>query len=388
MTEIRGQLLVGGALAPGRLTLEGGRIRAVALDVGPAREPELPIVAPGLVDLHVHGFGGHDVLGGLADMARALARAGTTAFQPTLYPAAPAELGRHCQAAERASAALPRDAARSLGLHLEGPFVNRGAIGALPPDGLAEPSPAALAAILGPASGGGRGVRTMTVAPELAGAAELVGELARAGIRASLGHSLATAADARAAARAGARGVTHLFNAMRPFHHREAGLVGFALVGEAVTAELIGDLAHVAPDALALALRARGTRGLALVSDALAPAATGESRWCCFGREHAVHSGAIWFRPRPDGPEQLAGSASSLLDGVRNLARAGVCSLAEALAMAGETPARELGVEAEHGRLVAGARADLIVLEPRSLALRQVWVGGEALAPADAAGRR
>jgi N-acetylglucosamine-6-phosphate deacetylase len=262
-------------------------------------------------------------------------------------------------------------------VHLEGPFVNRAAAGALPSDELADPSPAALRAILGPASGSGRGVRTMTLAPELPGAAELVAELARAAVRVSLGHSRATSAEARAAARAGACGATHLFNAMSGVHHREMGLAGFALTDAALYAEIIGDLVHVGPEAFELALRARGPAGLCLVSDALRGAGTGCERFHSHGREHLLREGAAWYPARKPGEApKLAGSALSQLEMVRLLVARGVVGLPEALTMASGTPARALGLERELGELRLGLRADLIVLAGRELELSQVWVAG------------
>jgi N-acetylglucosamine-6-phosphate deacetylase len=258
--------------------------------------------------------------------------------------------------------------------------VNPRCAGALPVEALAEPSVDALRAILGPAMGSGGGVRTMTLAPELPGAPALVAELERGGIRASLGHSLATAAEARSAARAGAVGATHLFNAMGPLHHREVGLAGFALTDAALFVELIGDLVHVGPDALALALLARGPRSLCLVSDALPGAGTGCDRFHWHGREHVVRDGAAFHPPEREGGElKLAGSALSQLEMVRRLVASGVVGLEEALTMATETPARALGLESELGRLVPGARADLLVLSGAGLELSEVYVGGEPL---------
>jgi N-acetylglucosamine-6-phosphate deacetylase len=379
--ELRGRLLVSGRLVPGSLSIESGRIRAVREDAERGDDAALPVIAPGLVDLHVHGFGGADPLEDLAGMAAALARAGTTAFQPTLFPAAPRLLGEHAARVWSACEALAADpdgrAARPVGLHLEGPFVNPLRAGALPVEDLAAPSPEALREILGPATGSGRGVRTLTLAPELPGAAELVGELARAGVRVSLGHSQASAAQARAAARSGAVGATHLFNAMGPLHHREVGLAGFALTDGALFAELIGDLEHVGPDAVRLALAARGPRGLCLVSDALRGAGTGCDHFHWHGREHEVRHGTAFY-PAGEGrtAPQLAGSAMSQLEMVRRLVERGVVSLEEALTMATETPARALGLERDLGVLAPGARADLIVLEGPELRLARVLVGG------------
>jgi len=390
VTELRGRLLLDGELVPGRLRFDGGRYTEVEREERVAGADE-PILAPGLVDLHVHGYGGHGprvVDGeatGLVEMARALARAGTTAFQPTLFPAAPARLGADVEVLWRAvpddalqgNGGGARDAARVLGFHLEGPFVSRGAAGALPVEDLATPSPAALAEILGPATGGGRGVRTMTVAPELPGASELVRELVRSGVRVSLGHSLASSAEARAAAAAGASSATHLYNAMAPFHHREAGLVGFALSDDALCAELIGDLVHVGPAAVELALRSRGPGGLALVSDALAGAGSGCAHFHENGRSHVV-SDAVWFEPPEGGEPRLAGAAASQMEALRRLVGAGVVGVAEALTMASRTPARALGLEGELGVLCPGARADLLLLSAE-LDLLGVWIGGRRL---------
>jgi N-acetylglucosamine-6-phosphate deacetylase len=387
--ELRGRLLLSGRLVPGSLTLERGLIREVREDSERGDSADLPVIAPGLVDLHVHGFGGADPLDDLPGMAAALARAGTTAFQPTLFPDAPAQLGataaRVWAACEQLSSRTDGSAARPVGLHLEGPFVNPARAGALPVESLALPSRAALRELLGPATGDGRGVRTLTLAPELSGAAELVAELARAGVRVSLGHSQATAAEARAAARDGAVGATHLFNAMGPLHHREVGLAGFALSEQALFAELIGDLEHVGADAVRLALAARGPRGLCLVSDALRGAGTGCERFHWHGREHQVRHGTAYY-PAGEGrtAPQLAGSAMSQLEMVRRLVERGVVSLEEALTMASETPARALGLEGELGVLAPGARADLLVLEGPELRLASVLVGGMSL-PAPAA---
>lgn len=382
MNELRGRLLLDGRLVHGAVRWEGERIESIeelALE-----DPLAPIVAPGLVDLHVHGFGGSDPLEDLAGMALALARAGTTAFQPTLFPAAPGILGLAAEAvwreAERLAQGPAPQGASAVGLHLEGPFVNPTCAGALPPEDLALPSLTDLRAILGPATGSGRGIRTMTLAPELSGSADLIQELVRCGVRVSLGHSAARADEARAAARAGAVGATHLFNAMGPLHHREVGLAGFALSEDALFAELIGDLVHVGADAVRLALAARGASGLCLVSDALRGAGTGCAHFHSHGREHVLADGAAWYPPKgPDGARQLAGSALSQLEMVRRLVARGVVSVEEALTAASRTPARALGLERERGALVPGARADLIVLAGDGHELTQVVVGGREL---------
>ena len=394
--ELRGRLLVDGALRPGQVTVEDGRVAGVRHDVRPSVEERARVLAPGLVDLHVHGFGGADPLEDLAGMATALARAGTTAFQPTLFPAHPGVLGNACaelwrrvEAHEAAAASgiggVDARGARVLGLHLEGPFVNPRAAGALPRDQLVQPSLDALSRILGPATGDGRGVRTMTLAPELPGASDLVRELVHSGVRVSLGHSLATAPEAHLAVHGGASGVTHLYNAMRGFHHREAGLAGVALTDELLFAEIIGDQQHVGPEAFELALRARGALGLCLVSDALAGAGTGCERFHHGGREHLAHDGAFFHAGAGEGAAPtLAGSASSQLEMVRKLVARGVVSLDDALTMATAAPARALGLAGELGELAVGARADLIQLHGETLALEGVWIAGVRVVGEDA----
>lgn len=367
MNELRGRLLVHGALQPGVVRWEGGALTAIELD--PTVAADAPIVAPGFCDLHVHGFGGTEPLTDLAGMAAALARHGTTSFQPTLFPRAPERLGREAEQVWRAAERLPRGVARPVGLHLEGPFVNPRKAGALPIDDLATPSVDALRTIVGPGTGDGRGIRTMTIAPELDGARELIDELGRLGVRASLGHSLANVADARAAARAGALGLTHLYNAMSGLHHREAGLATFGLTTDGVHCELIGDLVHASAEAVELALRARGPEGLCLVSDALPGAGTGCDVFDVHGRAHHVRGGAAWI----DG-DTLGGSVLSQLEMVRLLVERGVCGPVDALTMAAESPARALGLE-DRGVLAVGQRADLVVLG-EGLRLERVVVGG------------
>ncbi len=381
MTTLRGRLLVDGKLLTGTLAWEAGRIVRVDIE-GEIGGAELPVIAPGFVDLHVHGFGGFDPLEDVGGMARALAKAGTTAFQPTLFPNAPDELGRQCAMLEERVKTLPMGAgARVTGLHLEGPFVNPESAGALPKEHIYAPSKEALRAIIGPAFGGRRNIGTMTLAPELRGAADLIKELTRCGIRVSLGHSRATAAEARAAARGGACGATHLFNAMQPVHHREVGLAGFALTDAALFAEIIGDLVHVGADAIELALRARTPRGLCLVSDALRGAGTGCDVFEWHGRDHRVHDGAAFYPPKHTSEkERLAGSAMSQLEMVRRLTSSGVLGLPEALTMASETPARALGLEREIGGLKVGLAADFVVLRGRELVLESVRVAGEIVA--------
>lgn len=375
MNERAGLLLLGGELVPGRLRWRGERITEVLRDPSLARAGDLPVISPGFIDLHVHGYGGFGPYDDLEGMARALLRQGTTGFCPTLFPGDPARLGADAEGIWKQARRLPSDCARVLGLHMEGPFVNPQAAGALDVTDLAAPSLAGLRAILGPASGDGRGIAIMTLAPELPGASELVRELVASGVRVSLGHSRASAADACAAAKSGAQGATHLYNAMGPFHHREAGLIGFALSSDAIVAEIIGDLVHVGPEAFRVALAAKGPRHLALVSDALRGAGSGCDVFESHGHVCKIRDGAIWTGD-PGLEPRLTGAAASQLEAIRRLVGAGVLALPEALAMATEAPARALGREGELGRLVPTARADIVLLRAGTLAVSETIVGG------------
>lgn len=384
MNELRGRLLIGGRLVAGVLRWSGERIASIDIGSEPTVHSELPIIAPGFVDLHIHGFAGHDPIDRLPQMAAALARVGTTAFQPTMFPAAPALLGELCERVWREGERCNRDGTSApmshvIGLHLEGPFVNPQRAGALPKEDLAEPSLAALRDIVGPATAGGRGIRTLTIAPELPGSAELIVELVRLGVRVSLGHSAATAEDARTAVRRGAVGATHLFNAMSGIHHRDVGLAGYALSSSALHAELIGDLVHVGADAIRLALAARGPKGLCLISDALQGAGSGCDVFHSHGRAHERRGGAWYYPPNGGADARLAGSAMSQLEMVQGLVKNGVVSVEEALMMAAETPARALGLERELGLLAPGARADVVVLDARTMELKSVLVGGRPI---------
>lgn len=408
MDTFEGLLLLpsgdGCAWVPGRLTVAGGRIASIERR-GVARGARM--FAPGLVDLHVHGFGGwgpvvpteearvaweragNDPALPIGEMARALARAGTTSFQPTLFPGAPGALNATLRAVGDAAGKLgAAPGAHVLGVHLEGPFVNPLAAGALPPEDLAAPSPAALDTLLDgldevhgvDALTGAPTtlVRTMTVAPELPGAPDLIHELVRRGIRPSLGHSRATAAEARAPLHAHpslAFGVTHLYNAMSGVHHRDPGLAHLALCEGSLFAELIGDLVHVGREGVELALAALGPARLCLVSDALAGAGTGCDAFHSHGRAHVIRGGAAYY---PGEPPQLAGSASSQWEMVVRLVSEGVLALGDALTMATLAPARALGLEHEVGTLSVGARADLLELEATEAGpeLRGVWVAG------------
>ena len=338
----------------------------------------LPVVTPGFVDLHVHGFGGFDPLEDISGMSLALARAGTTAFQPTLFPAAPSVLGEECVALQKNVARLQAGRARARRRRTPRRTVRQPAsAGALPAHDLCEPSHEALRAILGSSSGDGRGIRTMTVAPELAGSKALIEESSEAAsVRRSA--TVERRPPKRAAPRVRARAARRTSSTRcRRCITAKLGLAGFALTDGALFAEIIGDLAHVGAEAIELALRARSPRGLCLVSDALSGAGTGCDVFHSHGREHRVREGTAYYPPNDaHAAPRLAGSAMSQLEMVRRLTQRGVVGLTDALAMASETPARALGLENELGALRPGLAADFLVLRGAALEIEAVYVAG------------
>jgi N-acetylglucosamine-6-phosphate deacetylase len=353
--------LVGGELVRGDVELVDGRVAAVGL-----AGAGTGVAVPGFVDLQVNGFAGVDFATADADgyrrAAAALAETGVTAFQPTLITASEAEL-------VAALREVPSDSsgARILGVHLEGPFLSPRRLGAHPPEAQRDPDLELAARLLdaGP-------VTYMTLAPELPGALELIDALHARGVVVSCGHSDATAAEAERAFERGVRTVTHLFNAMRPFAHRDPGLAGAALARDDVVVQAIVDGVHLAPETTRVVAKAAAGR-LALVTDAIAAAGVGDGASWLGGSEVEVRDGVA---RRADG--RLAGSVVTMPQSIRNLCALGV-PLAGAVAAATVAPARVLGRD-DLGMLTVGGRGDVVVLDDR-LEVRSAHIGGrEAVA--------
>jgi len=325
---------------PAWLAVDDGLILEVGTGAPPpGAETVVGIVAAGLVDLQVNGFGDvhfadadRDALRGASE---ALARAGTTSFCPTLVSRDLAEYDDR----------LSLLAGIGVGAHLEGPFLGR-APGAHSVRHLRELGTSELAILLALVER--HPVAMVTLAPEADPGFVGVRALAERGVLVALGHSTARLDDAVAAADAGARAVTHLFNAMGAFHHRDPGLVGAALDDPRLVPTLIADLVHVHPAALRVAIAAKPRS--ALVSDAVA---RGSDR-------------------RPDG--SLAGSRITLADAVRNLVSIGV-PIEQAVSMASAVPSDLLGL-GDRGRIEAGRRADLVVLQPSTIRVMRVIRAG------------
>jgi N-acetylglucosamine-6-phosphate deacetylase len=353
--------LVGGVYRPGDVQVDGntGRVTAVGL-AGPGRG----IAVPGFVDLQVNGFAGVDFLTadveGHREAAVALARTGVLGHQPTLITSAPDQTASAIATADKARSACV--GSRVLGLHLEGPFLSPHKRGTHPVDLLRAPDVDLMRLLLA----AGR-VTQVTLAPELPGALDLVDLCVRAGVAVSCGHSNATAAEAHAAFDRGAKLVTHLYDAMRPFAHRDPGIVGAALTRDDVTLGLIADPSHLSSEAVQLAFRA-GPDRVALVTDALAAGGCADGHFQLGAVEFDVADGVA---RKPDGT--LVGTTSTLVEAVQHACASGV-SLEEAVNAATRTPARFFP-DADIGLLLPGDRADVVVLDD-SLELRAVYQHG------------
>ena len=362
---VSGRLVLEDRVEPGRIVVDGDRIAEVESDPAHASGP---IVAPGFVDVHVHGWGGYDAMAdeaALQGMARALLQHGVTSFLPTAVTAPLAGLAGF---AERVRRWVPRaadDGAEPLGFNLEGPFLAFARRGAHDPEHLRVPAEVGTA-VLEPLLDG---LRVTTIAPELPGALELIRWLVERGVAVSLGHSAADVTLSRAGYAAGATTTTHLLNAMTGLEHRNPGLAVAALTSDDVFAELIADGQHVDPALWPLVARAKPVDRLLLVSDAVSLAGMGDGR----ARLGSVDVEVAGDRCTVAGTATLAGSVIALDRAVANLAGAGV-PLPAAVAAAGANPAAMLGLT-DRGRIAAGLRADLVELDD-DLQVRRVLRAG------------
>ena len=364
--HVRGRLVLDDQVAAGRITIEDGWITAVDLDDAVAGNE--PYIAPGFVDVHVHGWGGHDAMGDFAaldGMARELLRHGVTSFLPTAVTASIEELTAFAERVRAWTPSAPENGAEPLGFNLEGPFLAEARRGAHDPSKLLVPADVPVEA-LEPLV---EGLRLVTIAPELPGALELTRWLRDRGVAISIGHSAGTLEEAQAGYAAGATSTTHLFNAMTGVDHRSPGVAVAALLDDAAYVELIADEVHVHPTLWGLITRLKPPDRLLLVSDALAIAGTGDGRGTIGGLEVEV----VGSRVTLAGTSTLAGSVLSLDAAVRNLVASGV-RLPDAVAAASRNPLTLLGVT-DRGRIDMGQRADLVELE-EALTVHRVMRAG------------
>lgn len=321
------------------------------------------IIAPGFVDLQVNGFAGHDATAGadaIAAISEALPATGVTAFLPTLI-SAPVEAGAAFTAAVGAAAEAP--GARVLGAHVEGPFLNPSFRGAHLRSHLAEPTPDRVDVVLASRP------RLVTIAPEMPGAMAAIERMQSAGIVVAAGHTGADYEQGRKAIAAGVRFATHIYNAMPPVHHRRPGIALALLLDPRVTAGLIADGEHVHPAMCEQLVRVKGASRVALTTDQTSAAGAPAGSYSLSGRPVLSDGRVVRLE---DGT--LAGSAATMPDLVRLMARTPGIGVARAIKLASAVPARVLG-ERRLGRITVGACADLVVLDP-DLTVRLTMIRG------------
>jgi N-acetylglucosamine-6-phosphate deacetylase len=334
------------------------------------------VLAPGFVDIHIHGGAGLDAMRALPSelplLGRFLATHGVTGYFPTTV-AAP--LDTTCSALGRLADAIEADAAnghsvqaRPLGIHLEGPFLSHKRRGVHPPENLVAPTVEIFERLWQAARGQ---VRMLTIAPEIAGAMEVIAEAARRKVCVSIGHSDAEMPIAQDAVKAGARHATHTFNAMRPLDHRDPGIIGVVLTDDRLTADIIVDGIHVAPPIVKLFLLAKGRERAVLITDAISATGMPDGRYRLGPIEVDVKDGKCISNG------SLAGSLLTMDRAVRNVTQFSDWSLRDAVRAATLNPAQAVGLSG-HGVLAPGAAADFNVLSPAGEVLKTI-VRGQAL---------
>ena len=376
--------------------VEGGRV----LEISPRSSRQVPagvsvsdfgdrVMAPGYIDLHIHGSAGYDVMDdtaeGLPAIEQLLARHGVTSYFPTTVTA---PLDTTLRALERLADAIEKrelecerqnadgkSRALPLGIHLEGPFISHVRRGVHPPENLLTPKLSTFEQFWHAARGR---IRMMTIAPELEDAPEVIAEAARRGVCVSLGHSDADFEAAGRGIAAGARHATHTFNAMRPLDHRTVdhrtadhrspGILGAVLTDRRVSADIIADGVHLDPAIVKLFAEAKGPEQTVLITDAISATGMPDGRYRLGSFEVDVRDGKCMA----DG--KLAGSVLTMDRAVRNLARFAEWDLPQAVAAASRNPARAARI-ADKGVLRAGADADFVVLSREGEVLR-TFVGG------------
>ena len=368
------------------ILVEGGRITAI----GHRDEVKIPegavdyvasgmTVVPGFVDVHIHGAGGHDVMeatpAALDCITSTVARHGTTSILATTVTA---PVDETCKSLEGIAQYIRSHeqqentglAAEILGIHLEGPFISKTRRGVHPSDSITRPSIEILDKFRAASDGL---IRILTVAPEIPGALDLIRAAVTNGIVAAIGHTDADYEQARAAIQAGARHAVHFYNAMRPFSHRDPGVIGAVLTEPDVTAEIIADGIHVAGPAIQVLLGTKGFDTVLLASDGTAATGMPDGHFRLGNFEVTVKDGVC-----RNSEGKLAGSTLTLDRALRYIVSLGV-PLIDALRMATILPARRLGLAGKKGIIAIGADADLVVLTP-DLRVAGVMTRGAGLA--------
>ncbi|SDI36091.1 N-acetylglucosamine-6-phosphate deacetylase [Dolosicoccus paucivorans] len=363
-------------LEDGCLVVEDGKIAQILTKVPdgvPVTEYSNGIIAPGLVDVHIHGYKGHDVMDlnadGVEEMAAHLPETGVTSWLPTTLTAGTESLNEAVQAVKEA---VDAPGAKIQGIFLEGPYFTTPYKGAQNPSYMSDPNIDQLRKWQ-ELSGGI--VKKIAIAPEREGVEPFTKEATEMGVHVSLAHSDATYEEAKKAVEAGADTFIHTFNGMRGLHHREPGMVGAAMSLDEAYAEVIADGHHVHPVCIDLLMRLKGEDRLVLITDCMRAGGLGEGTSSLGEFEVIVKDGTARLKDSGN----LAGSILTLDQAVRNVAQWGIATPFEALRMASQTPAESVGIDDVCGSIQLGRAADLAVFDANTLDLLATYIDGNTV---------
>jgi N-acetylglucosamine-6-phosphate deacetylase len=366
-----------GTITPGAILVSNdGRIAEVGREIdAPAAAESHDLrdatLVPGFIDLHVHGGGGFSLATRdwheIESYARWVVSRGVTGFLATVFAADLDEALEFVRVAGSISDWAPEGGAEIHGINLEGPFINPKRRGALPETWVTAASVRDLAAL---SEASDYSIALVTVAPEIPGAEDVLQDALKEWTVVAVGHTDATYDEARRAFESGASHLTHAFNGMRPFHHRDPGPVLAALDSPGVTIEVIADGVHLHPATLRALVRAAGPSRIALITDAVPPAGLGSGAFRVGNEEAQLVGGRLLL---PDGT--IAGSSATMDQALRNLVEWQASDLPDAVRMVSTTPARVLRLDERKGRIASGFDADLVALDSDS-AVVMTWVGG------------
>lgn len=346
----------------GSIFLKDGKIEKIGKDLQVDTNEHLDgaskgwVVFPGFIDMHIHGSEGFDTMDAtdraLRGMAHSLVKEGTTGFLATT-------MTQSIHAIENALENISQyetdmDGAELLGVHVEGPFISRRWAGAQPVEHIIEPS---IELFNQWQKLSGHRIKQVTIAPEVGNGYEFVEACSKKGVLASIGHSDATAEEVERAVELGARQATHLFNGMRPFHHREPGVVGAVLLEERVKTEMIADFLHSHPDALNLSFRLKGAAGIILITDAMRAKGLPYGSYDLGGQSVTVTENGAHLANGA-----LAGSVLTMDQAVRNMKKATNCTLQELVSMSSANAAKQLKLP-NKGYIAEGFDADLVIMD-------------------------
>lgn len=333
--------------------------------------PEKSVVIPGMIDVHVHGAGGSDVMDAtLKDIeiiADELVKEGTTSFLATTMTQDFEVLKNVLRNIAEYSKNQSAQNAEVIGVHLEGPFINKNRAGAQHPEHILKPSVEKFEELQKSAAGL---IKIATIAPEVEGALDMISKLSKDGVVVSLGHSVANCEEAEASFAAGSKQITHFFNGLNPLHHREVGVIGAGLMNDEQFVELIVDGKHVEPNAVKLVFKAKGAEKILLITDSMRAQNLPDGEYELGGQPVFVQNGEAKLACGT-----LASSVLKMNDAVTNMLKFTGCSLADVVKMTSENQAKHLGVFDRKGSITKGKDADLVVLDENHTVLKTICKG-------------